>query len=288
VLQDVSSTWTTGRRLILHAVTDRALRRQLERDSGRHTCGEVVFEIGSRLREARKRRGLGLAAVERDTRIRARWLTALEEERFDLLPERPYAIGFLRTYARYLGLEEQLFVDELSSRLPPEEAYEVLLPPWPARRRRVLGAWILAAAGLAAVAAIVIGLIGLGGSKGHTVSPPAQKAEASQRPAAHPVTRPPVRKAAERTPGPQLAKLLLAAARGRCWLDARLGSQNGRKLHLGTLEPGQSIRLRGARIWIRLGAPTALYAALNGKRVALPTTTPVTVIVTATGLRTVP
>jgi transcriptional regulator with XRE-family HTH domain len=248
-----------------------------------------VFEIGSRLREARKRRGLGLAAVERDTRIRARWLTALEEERFELLPERPYAIGFLRTYARYLGLEEQLFVDELSSRLPPEEGYEVQLSPSAAPRRRAFGPWILAAVILAAVAATVIGLIGLGGSKGHTVSPPAQRARASPRPAAHPVGRPPVSTApAAQTPGPQLAKLLLQAARGRCWLDARLGSQHGRELHLGTLEPGQSVRLRGARIWIRLGAPSALDAALNGKRVALPSTTPVNVIVTATGVRAMP
>jgi len=50
-----------------------------------------VFEIGSRLREARERHGLELADVERETRIRARWLRALEEERFDLLPDRAAA-----------------------------------------------------------------------------------------------------------------------------------------------------------------------------------------------------
>ena len=77
-----------------------------------------MFEIGSSLREARERRGLELAAVEQDTRISARSLRALEEERFDLLPERVYALGFLRTYADYLGLDGQQFVDELSSRLP--------------------------------------------------------------------------------------------------------------------------------------------------------------------------
>jgi cytoskeletal protein RodZ len=91
-----------------------------------------VFEIGSRLREAREQRGLTYADVEHETRIRSRWLAALEEEHFDLLPERPYALGFLRTYARYLDLEDQLFVDELSSRLPREEGLEVLLPPRPA------------------------------------------------------------------------------------------------------------------------------------------------------------
>ena len=116
-----------------------------------------MFEIGSRLREERERRRLELGDVERETRIRTRWLRALEEEHFDPLPERTYALGFLRTYARYLNLEDQLFVDELSSRLPREDGLEVLLPARPARRRGAVRLWILAAAGIAAVAIITIG-----------------------------------------------------------------------------------------------------------------------------------
>ena len=54
-----------------------------------------MFEIGSSLRQARQHRGLELADAERDTRIRAKYLGALEEERFDVLPdfaaERPHA-----------------------------------------------------------------------------------------------------------------------------------------------------------------------------------------------------
>jgi len=248
-----------------------------------------VFEIGSRLREAREQRGLTYADVEHETRIRSRWLAALEEEHFDLLPERPYALGFLRTYARYLDLEDQLFVDELSSRLPREEGLEVLLPPRPARRRRVVRPWILFAAGILAIAVITIGLIGFGASKKHAASPPASAVQASQRPVAPPVTRPravtpPPRQRAQT----QLASLVLTAAHGRCWLDARLGSEHGRELHLGTLELGQSLRLSGPRIWIRLGAPTALDAELSGERIQLPSVTPVNVVVTGTGVRAVP
>jgi cytoskeletal protein RodZ len=251
---------------------------------------EFVFEIGTRLREARERRGLELAEVERDTRIRARWLRALEEERFDQLPGRVYAIGFLRTYARYVGLEEQPFVDELSSRLPPEGGREVLLAAPPARQRRPRRPWILAAVALAVIAVIAIGLIGLGGSpkRPPTVSSPA----AAGRPPRATV-RPPTRPRQPTPPAPHTAKprvanLVLAATHGRCWLDARRGSPNGEALRVGTLELGQSVRLQGARIWIRLGAPRALDATLNGSRVSLPTVTPVNVVVTAGGVQEVP
>jgi hypothetical protein len=64
-----------------------------------------MFELGSSLHEARVRRGLELAQVAAETRIRTRYLQALEDERFELLPGSVYAKGFLRAYADYLGLE---------------------------------------------------------------------------------------------------------------------------------------------------------------------------------------
>jgi hypothetical protein len=68
-----------------------------------------VFEIGNSLREARVRQQLELAEVELATKIRARYLRALEEESFDVLPAQTYVKGFLRTYADYLGLDGQLY-----------------------------------------------------------------------------------------------------------------------------------------------------------------------------------
>ncbi|HZC28457.1 MAG TPA: helix-turn-helix domain-containing protein, partial [Gaiellaceae bacterium] len=85
-----------------------------------------MFEIGSSLREARVRRGLDLAQVERDTKIRGKYLAALEDDEFDVLPGPAYARGFLRTYADYLGLEGHRFVDEYHSRFaPPDETAPV-------------------------------------------------------------------------------------------------------------------------------------------------------------------
>src|SRR5437870_7292778 len=75
-----------------------------------------MFEIGNSLREARLRQSLDFPQVEQATKIRGKWLRALEEEQFDVLPAQTYVKGFLRTYADYLGLDGQLYVDEYNSR----------------------------------------------------------------------------------------------------------------------------------------------------------------------------
>jgi len=238
-----------------------------------------VFQIGRSLRMVRERRGLALATVEQETRIPARRLTALEEERFDLLPERIYALGFLRTYAEYLGLDPQPYVDELSARLPSEDAYDAppLLPA--ASRSRVLRPAIVSAGTLALTAAVV-GLLALRSGGGHprtVISPPARHLTPPQPPAT------PQRSS---RPRPKLATLVLVAARGRCWLEARLGSPRGSELYSGTLEAGSSVRLSGTRVWIRLGAPSALDATLNQRAVVLPTVTPENIVVTESGVQT--
>ena len=81
-----------------------------------------MFEIGSSLKEARLRQGLDFPEIETGTKIRGKYLNALEEERFDVLPGETYIKGFLRTYAEYLGLDGQLYVDEFNSRyVAPDE-----------------------------------------------------------------------------------------------------------------------------------------------------------------------
>lgn len=75
-----------------------------------------MFELGNNLREARMQRRIDIAAAEQDTKIRSKYLIALEGEEFDLLPGPVFVRGFLRTYSRYLGLEPQLFIDEYNAR----------------------------------------------------------------------------------------------------------------------------------------------------------------------------
>src|SRR6266545_3232486 len=109
-----------------------------------------MFEIGSSLREARERQEITLPQVEAGTKIRGKYLRALEEERFDQLPAETYVKGFLRTYAEYLGLDGQLYVDEYNSRY----VATVEEPPIRARRTvRTRRARRMQSGGLAARAA---------------------------------------------------------------------------------------------------------------------------------------
>lgn len=60
--------------------------------------------IGVRLREARMRQGLDLADCAAATRIRERYLIAIEDGRFEALPDPAYVNGFVRAYAAHLGV----------------------------------------------------------------------------------------------------------------------------------------------------------------------------------------
>ncbi len=74
--------------------------------------------LGELLREARRQRAITLADVERDTRINAAYIEALEAERYDVLPAPVYARGFLRSYAKYLGLDPDATLAMMPRDLP--------------------------------------------------------------------------------------------------------------------------------------------------------------------------
>ncbi len=99
-------------------------------DGSEHEPIEDV-RLGDLLREARLSRALTLADVERDTRINREYLEALEHERYDVLPAPVYARGFLRSYARHLGLD----VEETFSLLPTDLPRPPDLEPLPGLRR---------------------------------------------------------------------------------------------------------------------------------------------------------
>src|SRR3954449_8436686 len=73
-------------------------------------------EIGETLREARMRRRIDMTEVEAATKIRAKYLRALENEEWDLLPGPTFVKTFLRTYAEYLELDPRLLVEEYRQR----------------------------------------------------------------------------------------------------------------------------------------------------------------------------
>src|SRR5437764_8687708 len=92
--------------------------------------------IGERLREARMRQGLDITEVEVATKIRAKYLRAMENDEFSMLPGSTYVKSFLRTYAEYLGLDAQLLVEEFRAQHEPRGEGELHFAP-PARPPRV-------------------------------------------------------------------------------------------------------------------------------------------------------
>jgi cytoskeleton protein RodZ len=71
-----------------------------------------MADIGTTLREARMRARIDLTEVEARTKIRAKYLRAMENEEWDLLPGPVYVKSFLRTYGDFLGLDSRLLIDE--------------------------------------------------------------------------------------------------------------------------------------------------------------------------------
>jgi cytoskeleton protein RodZ len=75
-----------------------------------------MTDIGVTLREARMRARIDISEVERATKIRARYLRAMEHEEWDALPGPVYVKSFLRTYSDYLGLDTRMLLDEYKRR----------------------------------------------------------------------------------------------------------------------------------------------------------------------------
>src|SRR5919205_2720270 len=96
-----------------------------------------MASIGTTLREERIRLGLGIDEVEFETKIRAKYLMALEDERFEALPGTAYARAFLRDYAEQLGLDPQELVNRLNQVVGLEDDV-VLAPRRPAARNPIL------------------------------------------------------------------------------------------------------------------------------------------------------
>src|SRR5919198_3311157 len=82
-------------------------------------------QIGETLRETRMRRRIDMTEVESATKIRAKYLRALENEEWDLLPGPTFVKTFLRTYADYLGLDSRNLVEEYRSRYERPAAQEL-------------------------------------------------------------------------------------------------------------------------------------------------------------------
>jgi cytoskeleton protein RodZ len=226
-----------------------------------------MFEIGPSLREARLRKGIELNDAERATKIRGKYLRALETESFDILPGQAYIKSFLRSYADYLDLDGQLFVDEYTSRFWIDEepgsirSRRIRIREHHHRRaeRRMV---LLTVVGIAVVTALVIAAWNYGGgSSTDTKIPNLTPAVRRHAPATH-------------------AVFVTRAAGGASLLEVRKDGATGKVLFQGTLEKGESQRFVAKRLWLNVGSPENLDVTLGGRPATLGTGCPQVVTVT--------
>ncbi|HVM69667.1 MAG TPA: helix-turn-helix transcriptional regulator [Gaiellaceae bacterium] len=221
-----------------------------------------MFEIGNSLREARLRQQLDFPELEHATKIRAKYLRALEDERFELLPSHTYIKGFLRTYADELGLDGQLYVDEYNSRyVLGDDDVPVRARRVPAARRRRAErresrVVLLALGSIVTVTALVIAAWRFG------------DAERPHVPGLGTTTAPARTTAAPQPDGTVVLEVI--ATRGDSYVDVRRGDAIGIAEFTGTVERGQKQRFTGSVLWLQVRDPANVLVRLNGNRVQLP------------------
>jgi hypothetical protein len=215
-----------------------------------------MFEIGASLREARLRQGLDFPELEERTKIRPKYLRALEDERFDILPAPTYVRGFLRSYAEAVGLDGQPFVDEYNSRFAvgeddaPLRARRVPTPARRDRERHESRIAVLALLAITVIAALVIAAWKFGGPE--TQSVPGLAEPVASESAAGPV------------------QLVVRAVEGSSWMEVRAGRDGAKLLYGGTLEKGQRKAFRGQGFRLVLLKPGNVTVRLGGRSVDLP------------------
>jgi cytoskeletal protein RodZ len=236
-----------------------------------------VFDIGSSLREARVRQELDFAVLEERTKIRPKYLRALEDEQFDILPAPTYVKGFLRSYAEALGLDGQPFVDEYNSRFAVGGDDDIVVRARrmpvqqrhtrPVRESRIA---VFALLAIAIVTALVIAAWRFGGPEPERV--PGLDAPGQTKAAVG--------------PNPRIVNLVVRATAGDSWMEIRPARVTRDPLYSGTLEQGQKKTFTGRGLRLALRKPENVLVRVNGNRVELPAGT--SFVVTARRIATAP
>jgi cytoskeleton protein RodZ len=228
-----------------------------------------MFDIGSSLREARLRQKLDFPELEERTKIRPKYLRALEDEQFEILPAPTYVRGFLRSYAEALGLDGQPFIDEYNSRFTVGEDDAPLRARRAPIQRRDRGPREsrIAAVALVAIAvatALVIAAWKFGGP---------------EQPSVPGLATPSSGAAAQPTKAKSKARLVVRATDGSSWMEVRAVAPAPKLLYSGTLEQSQRKSFDGRSFQLALAEPDNVVVRVNGNVVDLPAGT--TFVVTA-------
>ena len=230
--------------------------------------GETIVEqqgIGQRLREAREAKGLSLEQVAAETRIQERYLTVIEAGDFAALPSRTYAIGFTRTYARTLGLDEHEAVDQVRAELAAGDPDRVEKPAKfePGDPARVPGRGL---AWFAALAAVLL-LAGIYAFYSSYFSPglgPAPLQDPEARQVAANEAQPQAAASPAQQPG---GPVVFTSEMDGTWV--KFYDASGERLYEAQMDEGDSYTIpadaEGPQVWT--GRPYALAITVGGREV---------------------
>lgn len=237
------------------------------------------------------RRSLSLGDVENITKIRSKYLEAMEENDFEVLPDSTVAKGFLRSYAVFLKLDPDLLLHEyrslyetsredigtLRTELSQQRRSQTSVERKKKRVRRTQRGYI-AAALVAVIVIVVIAWLGAGRDRGGAVIGADNLPTSTTAPASTTVTVAVESTTTSSTPPSSTSTtvgvaittgedvtLMLRVNEGSCWLVVREDDESGADLYAGTLSAGGQQTFNTAkRYWVRAGIPEALSVSVNG------------------------
>ncbi|MGB8910058.1 MAG: RodZ domain-containing protein, partial [Candidatus Cybelea sp.] len=214
--------------------------------------------LGERFRAAREARGLSLSDVAEQIRIRALYLAAIEDERWNAIGAAVYIRGFLRTYARFLGIDPEEAVAAFNRTQPAPAAVSA---PEPARepgssRRGPLLIWIASAVAVLLIAFVVYNELTMRGTQVAANAVPASSAPSP--PAAN--TPGPVVRAPAVVKADSLAVVLSAPSWLRVTVDGNVSME-------GTFPAGTSKTFHGKNALVRIGNAGGVEVFVDGKDV---------------------
>lgn len=234
------------------------------------------MDIGDKLKSARETMGFTLDEVEEETKIRRKYLKALEEEQFHILPGPVYARAFLKNYAKYLRLDVDELLAEFNRRFKVETAPEPSGPVGEEQSgRNVLGLTgrrfypILAVVILGLAVTVYFAALETGfgrpvdqAREGGSQGAPAQnqnqpvEGENPQAPAGQP-------QPGENAPAAAGVNVTLSVKERRSWIRVVV---DGNPAFQGILDEGQSKIFEGSdKIYVRLGDAGAVEVLVNGE-----------------------
>jgi cytoskeletal protein RodZ len=238
------------------------------------------MSIGAQLRASREARGLSIDALAHTTRVQPRILAAIERDDVRSVPPRPFGRGFVKAYAREMGLDGDQTTREYFAQFAP-------IVPLPGTRANpdarvrapnTTRVWPFAVVSVGALAAIILAVVvsrptakaeshaavaTVVGTSGTAAAAAAASAAAKSTDAA-PLT-PPVatRTAPVAAPGPMAVLTVVLTATSPSWVTA---DADGRRALYRTVTPGSPETITAKReIVIRVGNAGALVWRINGR-----------------------